>query len=84
MSIHEAKKVPHVETEKEYHNSRLEKIADDVHTDITFYEELYTNISRFEFLGPEILDLLVYQDISSGEEIFSNQGVCFAIYYTEA
>jgi hypothetical protein len=70
MSIHEAKKVPHVETEKEYHNSRLEKIADDVHTDITFYKGLYTYISRFEFLGPEILDLLVYRDISSGEEIF--------------
>ena len=70
MSIREAEKVPHVETEKEYYYSRLEKIADDIHADITFYEGLYAYISRFEFPDPEILDVLVYRDISSGEEIF--------------
>ena len=70
MSIREAEKVPHVETEKEYYYSRLEKIADDIHADITFYEGLYAYISRFEFPDPEILDVLVYWDISSGEEIF--------------
>ncbi len=70
MSIREAEKVPHAETEKEYYYSRLEKIADDIHADITFYEGLYAYISRFEFPDPEILDVLVYWDISSGEEIF--------------
>ena len=68
--MNEAEEVPHVATEKEYYVSRLEKIADDIHTDITFYQGLYEYISRFDFPGPEILDILVYWETMSGEEIF--------------
>ncbi len=37
MSIRQAEEVPHVEIEKEYYNSRLNTIANYIHTDITFY-----------------------------------------------
>ncbi len=49
---------------------RLEKISDDIHADITFYEGLYEYMSRFDFPGREIHDLLLYWDIILWEEIF--------------
>ncbi len=70
MSIHEAENIPHVETKKEYHCNKLEKIADVFHADLTIYEGLYEYISKVDFPGTEILGILVYRDVTSGEELF--------------
>ena len=70
MSIREAESMPHVETEKEFYVKKLEEVADVFHADVTFYEGLYEYISKRNFPGPEILDILVYRDVPLGEELF--------------
>jgi hypothetical protein len=70
MSIREAENMPHVETEKEFYVKKLEEVADVFHADVTFYEGLYEYISKRNFPGPEILDILVYRDVPLGEELF--------------
>ena len=70
MSIRLAEQIPHVESEKEFIYNKLDKIADDIHADISFYEGVHDYILRFPFPKPELLDILVYRDCVSGEEIF--------------
>jgi hypothetical protein len=70
MSIRLAEQIPHVESEKEFNYNKLNKIADDIHADISFYEGVHDYILRFPFPKPELLDILVYRDCVSGEEIF--------------
>ncbi len=70
MSIREVENMPHVETKKEFYVNKLEEVADVFHADIAFYEDLYEYISNRNFPGPEILDILVYRDVTSGEEFF--------------
>jgi hypothetical protein len=76
MRIRQAEEVPHVEIEKEYYYSRLEKMSDDIHAGITFYEGLHEYILRFNF--PESISRNYFR----GGDV-SNQGLCFGISQAE-